>query len=416
MRFGLTVCAIGFAALATVTGAARAEIAGGGLAPDGNGTYLLYVEGDRVHRRECDRTSTIHDHAHCALKPSSAPVGSFFALLPTKFANQLAGFDKDAQEAWIKLQQIDGRLFQAVNGQAPTANDPVTEAQITTATRAVDDAERKATELRDQIARLAADLAENRGDAADLEQLALDRTQLIKLEGDKTVASAALLTLRQNYVAQRADASSANFRDLIGLRAAQSDAYDRARYNASFELKDLSCAELMASRIKETGFVWEAACNLQTHFPDSNLGGTLSRIGLAYDEAELADRTYTGVSDGGRMVHVVVPRSGLIRGVRCDYPQAGPQAQFEGELAIEAPGDLTAEIPLNVTGAVVTVTWTYALFGSNWSVLDEKHFERYNGGGRWTFELIPHFIVIGGGAPASALPKCSVTLRNPEES
>ncbi len=403
--------------LALAAGAAatpvRAEIAGYGLDPSGNGTYLLYVENDRVHRMECDRMSAVHDHGHCKDHPSSAPAGKFFALLPTKFATAFPLFEQDAQEAWIKLQQVDTRLFELVNSQVPTGTTPVTAEQVDAASRAVDAASLKLTDVRDQIGRLEADLADNRGDAADLEQLGVDRAHAIQLETERNAAAAALLALRKTYVEQRADTSGANFHDLIGLRNQQIDSYNRAKYYGGLEVKDMGCAELMASRLKETGFVWEAICNLSTSVPDSNLGGTLGRIGRAFEAVELADRTFTATGNGSRRVSLDVPRAGLIGGVHCDYPLGSADGHFQGELAVEAPGGLIAEIPLNNYGAKVVVNWTSVYTGSGHSAFDDAHFERHDGAGHWVFEFIPAMIVIGGGSgPADPLV-CSVTLQNP---
>lgn len=394
--------------------AARAELAGTSLDPGDGRVHILFVEGDRVHRARCEQGTSLYDHAHCRAKPASAPAGLFFAKLPTMFGRFLDIYEKDAQEAWIKLKQVDDRLFQLVNTQPTNAEGLVTQAEVEAATLALDKLAKKLVTLDDQIARLVERLEAGSDDAEALAQLEIDRADRQKVAAQRDEAAAALIALRKTYIEQRAATSDANFRDLVALSQHHQDAYRNAKAEAGKNLADKACAELMAARIKEAGYVWEAGCSLRAYNDGPGNLDTFGRVGMAFNEADVAGRTFSGANAEGRVVNLEVSRDGRIERIACHYPQGGSNAHFEGYLFVYGPNGLSTQVGLNNYGANVDVDWTRGT-GIYRNEFEAHGFLDASARGVWRFELHSHFITIGGGSTPAKPATCSVTLLASEE-
>ncbi len=403
-RLGLTFAATFILAVPP----AHAEIAVSGLEPGGNGVYLMWVEGGRVFRAECDRTSSLRDHDHCQKDLVSAAATRFFPLLAAEYGVGFAYFQREAQEAWIKIQRIDTRLFELVNGETPSEQNPVTQEQVDDARRRVDAASLRIAALRDQIGRLEQALAQNGADPTDLEQLEINRAELIRLEADKAPLESELLRLRQTFVEQRARASDANYRDLVGQRASQLNQFDRAQGELATEIKDMECGQLIASRIQEVGYAWETLCQLRgsTNIPKGDIGGAFAR-------AETEDRTYFGTAPGGQRGLVLeVPRDGRVQAIECAFGFATRQ-DWEGSIYVYAPGGLSADVRLSLGSSVAAGFRYHADYDNPFSSTFTGGFRSQSGRGSWRFEVHPKWIVVGGGNGEPTLPgRCSVILRN----
>lgn len=374
---------------AFLSSAAQADLAGN-LSTKSARSYLMFVQDGSVHRLECDDQSTLRDHDHCKEHAAAIPADIFFAKLPLQFGRHLAEFETQAQEAWIKMKQIDGRLMAMARAALPDEPPAVSVEQIDSATRAVEQQALKIANLRDQIGRLEFKLGQHLGEADDIEQLAIDRSQLLQFEKEASSLAENLLSLRASYIRQRVDATDANAHDLLAMKERLRAVYATAKNLSAREMTDMVCAELMAVRLRDEGFAWEASCNLQTSVPDRLRSSTWLAIALAFEEIEEPTRVFSA-SSTTRHLSMTIPRAGLVGSVSCQYSTGLiGLSLFNGRFFVRGPGGLFAGVQIAGTDYYVGVEWTTdsrSIMGN--PPEGNANFANREAQGDWTFEYEP---------------------------